>query len=90
LSSFSWYLRLSGFEYEIFPKENVRKALTSIYENNVKMFENGKMGAVNGFIPGENINDGLPDNTSMQAEEVWVGVTYALAACMMMEGMVEV
>jgi non-lysosomal glucosylceramidase len=48
------------------------------------------MGAVNGIILGENNTEGSPDTTSMQAEEVWVGVTYALAACMIQEGMMEV
>lgn len=86
----SWYLRSSGFDYEIFPKENVRIALTTIFENNVKKFEGGTMGAVNGIILGENNTEGSPDTTSMQAEEVWVGVTYALAACMIQEGMMEV
>lgn len=81
-----WYLRCSGFDYEIFPKENVRLALKAIYENNVKKFCDGEMGAVNGFTPGE---DGHPDTASMQSEEAWVGVVYALASCMIHEGMNE-
>lgn len=84
-----WYLRSSGFDYEIFPKENVRSTLKTIYDNNVKKFEDGQMGAVNGFMPGEGDNQGMPDNASMQSEEVWVGVTYALASCMIQEGMME-
>lgn len=84
-----WYLRSCGFEYEIFPKENVRSALKVIYENNVKKFCDGEMGAVNGFMPGEGDNEGAPDTSSMQSEEAWVGVTYALASCMIQEGMFE-
>lgn len=84
-----WYLRCSGFEYEIFPKENVRSALKTIYENNVKKFCNGEMGAVNGFMPGEAENEGAPDTTSMQAEEAWTGVIYGLASVMIHEGMFE-
>lgn len=84
-----WYLRSCGFDYDVFPKENVRSALRTIYENNVKKFYDGTMGAVNGFLPGEGENEGSPDTTSMQAEEVWVGVTYALASCMIHEGMFE-
>lgn len=84
-----WYLRSCGFDYEIFPKENVRSSLKVIYENNVKKFCNGEMGAVNGFIPGENENEGEVDTASMQSEEVWTGVTYGLAACMIYEGMTE-
>lgn len=84
-----WYLRTCGFDYEIFPKENVRSALKVIYENNVKLFCDGKLGAVNGFIPGEGENEGTVDTVSMQSEEVWTGVTYGLAACMIYEGMIE-
>lgn len=84
-----WYLRSCGFDYEIFPKENVRSSLRVIYDNNVKKFCDGEMGAVNGFLPGVGENEGAPDTASMQSEEVWVGVTYALASCMIQEGMFE-
>lgn len=84
-----WYLRTCGFDYEIFPKENVRSALKTIYRNNVKLFCDGQMGAVNGFIPGESENEGSVDTVSMQSEEVWTGVTYGLASCMIYEDMVD-
>lgn len=42
--------------------------------------ENGNMGAVNGTRP-----DGKIDISSVQSEEFWVGVTYALAASMIQE-----
>ncbi|XP_055381934.1 non-lysosomal glucosylceramidase isoform X2 [Condylostylus longicornis] len=86
-----WYLKICGFDYEIFPKENVRTALKTIYNNNVKGFCNGNLGAVNGFKP--NTTDpekpGHVDTFTLQSEEVWTGVTYALAAIMIQEGMFE-
>ena len=42
------------------------------------------MGAVNGMLP-----DGSVDDSSLQSAEVWVGVTYALAALMLGRGLVE-
>lgn len=42
-------------------------------------FCNGTMGAVNGFL------DGKTDDISVQSQEVWTGVTYALAATMIFE-----
>lgn len=44
---------------------------------NVLGFNGGTMGAVNGIMP-----NGSPDTFSVQSEEVWTGVTYALAALM--------
>lgn len=61
------------------PKEHVQSALTTIYNNNVLSFCNGNMGAVNGFI------DGDVDYYTLQSQEVWTGVTYALAATMIQE-----
>jgi hypothetical protein len=52
--------------------------LRTIMENNVKKFMNGTMGAVNGFCPKKN----RPDRRACQAEEMWTGVSYALAATM--------
>lgn len=85
-----WYLRCCGFDYEIFPKENVRAALKTIYDNNVMKFCNGTLGAVNGYIPNaQPEKEGKPESGNMQGEEVWTGVTYALASTMIHEGMVE-
>ncbi|KAG5667295.1 hypothetical protein PVAND_015281 [Polypedilum vanderplanki] len=80
-----WYLRCSGFDYEIFPKENVRKSLRTIFDNNVMKFCEGQMGAVNGFSPDTN----SPETLSMQAEEIWTGVVFGLASCMIYEDMTE-
>lgn len=42
------------------------------------------MGAVNGMRP-----EGVPDRSSVQSDEVWIGVVYGLAATMIHEGMQE-
>nr|CAI5831103.1 unnamed protein product [Callosobruchus analis] len=67
----------------VFPKDKVRKALKTIFENNVLSFCNGNLGAVNGFL------NGSVDTVSLQSQEVWTGVTYALAATMLFEDMHE-
>ncbi|XP_061387409.1 non-lysosomal glucosylceramidase [Musca vetustissima] len=85
-----WYLKTCGFDYEIYPKENVRSALKEIYKNNVMGFHNGNIGAANGFIANpDSEKPGHVDTSSIQAEEVWPGVTFALAATMIQEGMFE-
>ncbi|XP_053672231.1 non-lysosomal glucosylceramidase isoform X1 [Anopheles nili] len=85
-----WYLRACGFDYDVFPKENVRLAMRTIYENNVMRFCGGQLGAVNGYVPsGQPNKDGRPDTSTIQGEEVWTGVTYALASTMIHEGMFE-
>uniref|UniRef100_A0A8C9VF78 Non-lysosomal glucosylceramidase n=1 Tax=Scleropages formosus TaxID=113540 RepID=A0A8C9VF78_SCLFO len=76
-----WLLRASGLgegEYQ------VRRALKSVFELNVQGFARGQMGAVNGMRP-----EGVPDRSSVQSDEVWVGVVYGLAATMIHEGMLE-
>lgn len=47
---------------------------------------NGNLGAVNGFVLNSNPNKpGHVDCTTIQSEEIWTGVTYALASTMMYE-----
>lgn len=77
-----WFLRSSGLEYQVFDKQKIESCLNKIYDFNVMKFGNGKYGAVNGMRP-----DGKIDITSMQSEEVWIGVTDSLAALMIYEGM---
>lgn len=82
-----WFLRASGLgdgQYEVFPREHIRSALQTIFELNVKRFAGGTMGAVNGMRP-----DGKIDTSSVQSDEVWVGVVYGLAATMIQEGLVK-
>lgn len=67
---------------QVFPTLHVVRALQTIFELNVQAFAGGAMGAVNGMQP-----HGVPDRSSVQSDEVWVGVVYALAATMIQEVM---
>jgi non-lysosomal glucosylceramidase len=78
-----WYARACGLAGIVEPAQ-VRSALSVIFHNNVLHFEGGNLGAVNGMRI-----DGQPDTTSMQSQEAWTGTTYALAAAMLHEGLVE-
>lgn len=65
--------------------------MKTIYNNNVLKFSNGNLGAVNGYVPNASPDkDGHPDYVSITSEEVWTGVTYALAATMIQEVVVDV
>uniref|UniRef100_A0A3Q2QYX0 Glycosyl-hydrolase family 116 catalytic region domain-containing protein n=1 Tax=Fundulus heteroclitus TaxID=8078 RepID=A0A3Q2QYX0_FUNHE len=75
-----WFLRASGLEEEVFPKEKILCALKSVFDLNVMSFSEGHMGAVNGMRP-----EGVPDRSSVQSDEVWIGVVYGLAATMIHE-----
>ncbi|XP_068121921.1 non-lysosomal glucosylceramidase-like [Hyperolius riggenbachi] len=82
-----WFLRASGLgcgHSEVFPGAHVVSALRTIFELNVKQFADGQMGAVNGMRP-----DGTVDKSSVQSDEVWIGVVYGLAATMIHEGLLE-
>lgn len=64
----------------------MRAALKTIYDNNVMNFCKGNLGAVNGYVLNSNPDKpGHIDFTTIQSEEVWTGVTYALAATMFEE-----
>ncbi|GAB6029054.1 Non-lysosomal glucosylceramidase [Chamberlinius hualienensis] len=76
-----WYLRSCGLNYEVFPKQNVMSAIDTIFKCNVMGFHGGQMGAINSCRP-----SGKIDRTTVQSEEMWTGVTYALAALMIHEG----
>lgn len=80
-----WFLRACGLgegDTEVFPTPHVVRALQTIFELNVQAFAGGAMGAVNGMQP-----HGVPDRSSVQSDEVWVGVVYGLAATMIQEGL---
>jgi non-lysosomal glucosylceramidase len=47
--------------------------------------KDGRRGAVNGMLP-----DGRVDMSSMQSREIWSGVTYAVAATMIHEDMIDI
>ncbi len=74
-----WYARISGLS--TLPDDHVDSALTSIYDHNVMMFEDGQLGAVNGINA-----DGSPVRTQ-QGDEVWAGTTYMAAAHMLFRGL---
>lgn len=65
---------------QAFPKEKIQSTLKSIFDLNVMAFAGGQMGAVNGMRP-----EGVPDRSSVQSDEVWIGVVYGLAATMIHE-----
>ncbi|XP_033108066.1 non-lysosomal glucosylceramidase-like [Anneissia japonica] len=82
-----WILRACNFvspNNPVFPVDHIKSALQTIFELNVMGINNGTFGAMNGVRP-----NGKIDPSSLQAEEVWTGVTYALAASMIQEGMVK-
>ena len=54
--------------------------MQKIYEFNVIKYGDAKLGAVNGMRPNGDI-----DITSMQSEEMWVGVTDSVVALMIYE-----
>ncbi|MFX1246919.1 MAG: GH116 family glycosyl hydrolase [Promethearchaeota archaeon] len=78
-----WYCDATNLA-PIIPESYILSALEKIYNFNVLQFANGQMGAVNGMRPNGDI-----DKTSEQSQEVWTGTTYALAALMIYQGMIE-
>ncbi|XP_010520789.1 PREDICTED: non-lysosomal glucosylceramidase [Tarenaya hassleriana] len=78
-----WYAHSCGL-MPIVDKDKAKSALEKVYNFNVMKIQNGKRGAVNGMHP-----DGKVDTASMQSREIWSGVTYALAATMIHEGLEE-
>nr|CAB3248405.1 non-lysosomal glucosylceramidase [Phallusia mammillata] len=78
-----WILFSSGID-DVLPDEQVKSALTTVFKLNVKSYDNGTRGAVNGMRP-----NGRVDESSVQSNEVWTGVTYALAATMIHKGMIQ-
>ncbi|PWZ56622.1 hypothetical protein Zm00014a_001397 [Zea mays] len=76
-----WYAASSGLP-PLFDEHKIRTALQKIFEFNVMKVKGGRMGAVNGMTP-----KGKVDETCMQSREIWTGVTYAVAANMLLHGM---
>jgi non-lysosomal glucosylceramidase len=83
-----WYARACGLEGElrshVIPEEHARQALQTIFDCNVMAYGGGELGAINGMRPAGKI-----DRSSMQSQEVWTGTTFALAAAMLQEGLLE-
>ncbi|PKA57172.1 hypothetical protein AXF42_Ash002476 [Apostasia shenzhenica] len=78
-----WYARACEL-LPIVDEEKVKSALHKVYNFNVLKFKDGKRGAINGMRP-----DGTLDMSAIQSREIWSGVTYAVAATMIQEGMTE-
>ncbi|CAN1355452.1 Non-lysosomal glucosylceramidase [Linum perenne] len=78
-----WYAQACGL-VPIVDKEKAKSTLEKVFEYNVMKVKDGKRGAVNGMLP-----DGKVDMSTMQSREIWSGVTYAVAATMIQEGMVD-
>ncbi|XP_024023556.1 non-lysosomal glucosylceramidase [Morus notabilis] len=79
-----WYSIACGLSPIVDQKKAI-SALEKIYNYNVLKVKDGRRGAVNGMLP-----DGRIDTTAMQSREIWSGVTYALAATMIQEDMIDV
>ncbi len=82
-----WYAGMLGLDAggrdPLVPPDRVRRALRTIYDKNVLGFGGGIMGAVNGRKA-----DG-GQLRSQQGDEVWVGTTYAFAANLVLNGLVD-
>jgi non-lysosomal glucosylceramidase len=76
-----WYANLTGLG-DVVPHEIRRRALETIFQNNVMRLQGGEMGAMNGVGKDSEILRG-----SEQAHEVWAGTTLGLAGLMLSEGL---
>ncbi len=76
-----WYASLTGLG-ELVPREMQRSALQHVYDFNVMKLNHGTMGALNGISA-----DGALLTDDEQTEEVWTGVTFAVAATMLQDGL---
>ncbi|PON61857.1 Beta-glucosidase GBA2-type [Parasponia andersonii] len=79
-----WYSRACGLS-PIVDQNKARSALEKVYNFNVLKIKDGRRGAVNGMLP-----DGKVDMSTMQSREIWAGVTYAVAATMIQEDLVDI
>ncbi|CAK8571966.1 unnamed protein product [Lathyrus sativus] len=78
-----WYTASSGLP-SLFDDFKIKSSLRKVYDFNVMKVKGGRMGAVNGMHP-----NGKVDETCMQSREIWTGVTYGVAATMILAGMEE-
>ncbi|KAL7177370.1 hypothetical protein ACSBR2_030677 [Camellia fascicularis] len=78
-----WYTASSGLP-DLFDDYKIQSTLHKIYDFNVMKIRGGRMGAVNGMH-----SNGRVDETCMQSREIWTGVTYSVAATMILAGMEE-
>ncbi|KEH42645.1 putative glucosylceramidase [Medicago truncatula] len=78
-----WYTASSGLP-SLFDDFKIKSSLRKVFDFNVMKVKGGRMGAVNGMHP-----NGKVDETCMQSREIWAGVTYGVAATMILAGMEE-
>ncbi|XP_015937543.1 uncharacterized protein LOC107463282 [Arachis duranensis] len=78
-----WYARACGL-LPIVEEKKAKSSLQMVYDYNVMKFKGGSRGAINGMLP-----NGEVDMSSMQSQEIWSGVTYAVAATMIQEDMID-
>lgn len=76
-----WYANMTGLG-DLYPKQMQLSAAKKIFATNVMKFGNGEMGAANGMAANGSI---IRDNE--QAQEVWVGTSFGLAALLLSEGL---
>lgn len=82
-----WYADLLGLG-DVFKRENVNNVLKKIFDYNVMKIKDGNIGAINGINPDGSM---LPESeiwkSNTQSNEIWTGVTLALASYMDLVGM---
>jgi non-lysosomal glucosylceramidase len=78
-----FYAQMTGLP-DVVSREHRDAVLRLVYKLNVMSYQGGRMGAVNGIFA-----DGIVVRVDERsnAQEVWTGVTYALAAFMLQSGM---
>jgi non-lysosomal glucosylceramidase len=76
-----WYANMTGLG-DLVPKAMQVSALKKIFSNNVMKFGKGEMGAANGMAA-----DGSVIRDNEQAQEVWAGTSFGLAALLLSEGL---
>jgi non-lysosomal glucosylceramidase len=76
-----WYANMTGLG-DLYPKQMQLSAAKKIFATNVMKFGNGEMGAANGMAA-----DGSIIRDNEQAQEVWVGTSFGLAALLLSEGL---
>jgi non-lysosomal glucosylceramidase len=77
-----FYAQLSGLP-DVVPREHRDSVLRTVFRLNVMSYNGGRMGAVNGMFPDGAV---VRVDERSNAQEVWTGVSYALAAFLLHSG----
>jgi len=78
-----FYAQMTGLP-DVVPREHRDAVLRLVHKLNVTSYNGGRMGAVNGMFPDGTV---VRVDERSNAQEVWTGVTYSLAAFMLQSGM---